>query len=257
MIFHSKNFIDKKKGYHAFFSRKNGTSNGIYKSLNCGLGSKDNKNNVYKNLAIIKKKAKTKFLFLVRQEHTNKIIELKKIPLSIKQPRIGTADGIFTKLNNVAIGILTADCAPILITDKNNNYICCVHAGWKGAFADIIKNAVKLFKKNKINTTNLKVCIGPCISEKNYEVKIDFYHKFLKKNKKNHNYFIFKKHKIYFNLRKFIVSKLLELNISQKNITNINFDTFSNPSLFYSYRRSTLRSEKDYGRNLSLIIKYN
>ncbi len=257
MLFKSKNLSNKKKSDHAFFSRKNGKSKGVYKSLNCGLGSNDNKKAINQNLNIIKKKIKSKFLFLVKQHHSNKIIEIKKIPKNTKEIRLGNADGIFTNLNNVAIGILTADCAPVLFIDKNNEYICCVHAGWKGAFKNIIKNAISKFKKNKILAKDIKVCIGPCISKKSYEVQNDFYRRFIRNNKKFGKCFSFFRNKIYFDLRLFIIIKLIESKIPKLNISNINMDTFSNVSLFYSYRRSRLKLEKDYGRNLSLIIKYN
>ncbi len=257
MIFKSKNFSQSKNISHAFFSRKKGKSKGIYSSLNCGLGSKDNKKNVYQNLEIVKKKIAIKFLFLVNQKHSNKIIVLKKLPTNTNQPRIGSGDGIFTNLSNVSIGILTADCAPVLFVDKKSNYICCVHAGWKGAFGNIVENAIALFKKNKVGPKDLKVCIGPCIAQKSYEVKIDFYSKFLSKNPEYRKCFLLKNNKIFFNLRYFIKLKLLKAKVLKTNISHINRDTFSHESSFYSYRRSVVRSEKDYGRNLSLIAKYN
>ena len=257
MIFKSKNLTNTKSSNHAFFSRKNGKSKGIYKYLNCGLGSMEDKKIIYKNLQIVKKKIKGNFLFLTNQHHSNKIIEIHKMPSNPKKIRLGKADGIFTSLNNIAIGILTADCAPILLIDKNNRYICCIHAGWKGAFKDIVKKAIIKFKEKKILTKDIKVCIGPCISKKNYEVQNDFYKKFNENKNKYKNCFSFLKNKIFFNLRYFIICKLLESKIPKINISNINMDTFSNPSLFYSYRRSRLRRENDYGRNISLIIKYN
>jgi uncharacterized protein, YfiH family len=182
---------------------------------------------------------------------------VKKIFTNSKKIKIGDADGIFTKLHNVAIGILTADCAPILFVDQNNNYICCVHAGWKGTFSNIIQKAVALFRKNKILPKNIRVCIGPCISQDSYEVKADFYNKFISSNTNFKKCFLFKNNKIYFNLRYFIKLKLANAKISMSNIFDINKDTFVNKSLFYSYRRSLLNEEKDYGRNLSLISKYH
>jgi len=256
MIFKSNSFTKKSDIWHAFFSRKNGTSKGIYKSLNCGLGSKDKKKNIYQNIELVKKKINTKFLFLLHQKHSAKIITLKKIPLKNKI-NIGHGDGIFTDLIKVAIGVLTADCAPVLFTDKSNKYICCVHAGWKGAFGGIIKNASMLFKKNKIKARDIRVCVGPCISKEKYEVQLDFYHKFISNNKKYHKHFSFKKTKIFFNLRSFIVEQILKARIPKSNITHIIKDTFKNKSLFFSHRRSISKLERDYGRNLSIIIKSN
>ena len=206
---------------------------------------------------MLKKKIGSKYLSLVSQKHSNKIIWLKKLSQIQKKIRIGDADGIFTNLNDVAIGILTADCAPILFVDQNNNYICCVHAGWKGAFSNIIQKAVALFRKNKVSPKNIRVCIGPCISQESYEVKVDFYNKFMSSNTNFKKCFLFKKNKIYFNLRYFIKLKLVAAKVSMSNISDIDIDTFVNKSLFYSYRRSLLNGEKDYGRNLSLIAKYH
>ena len=256
MIFKSNSFSKNNNIHHAFFSRKNGTSKGIYGSLNCGLGSKDKKKYVEQNIEIVKKKIKTKFLFLPRQQHGNKIITLKKIP-SKNKIKIGNADGIFTDLKKVAIGILTADCAPILLVDKTNKYICCIHTGWKGAFSGIIKNASTLFENKKIKAKDIKVCIGPCISKDKYEVQLDFYNKFISNNKKYHDHFSFKRNKIFFDLRSFIIYQILKTRIPKSNITHIMKDTFANKSLFFSHRRSVAKLEKDYGRNLSIIIKSN
>ena len=212
------------------------------------------KNTFIKILKSSKKKIKTKFLFLLHQQHGNKIITLKKIP-SKNKIKIGYADGIFTDLKKVAIGILTADCAPVLLSDKTNKYICCVHAGWKGAFSGIIKNASTLFKKNKIKAKDIRVCVGPCISKEKYEVQLDFYNKFISNNKKYHDHFSFKRNKIFFDLRSFIIDQILKARIPKSNISHIMKDTFANKSLFFSHRRSVAKLEKDYGRNLSIIRK--
>ena len=257
MIFKSTKFSKEKKIFHGFFSRKNGFSKGVYNSLNCGLGSKDNKKKVLQNINLVKKKIKANKLYLVHQIHSNKIIELKKLTNKYHLIRIGKADGIFTGLNNIGIGILTADCAPILFFDKKKKFICCVHAGWKGAFKNIINRAVLLFEKNKILPSEINVCIGPCIEKKSYEVKTDFLHKITMKNNNYKKCFIFKKGKIFFDLRKFIIAKLLESKIPSRNVSHIANDTYTNKSLFYSYRRSTIFKEPDYGRNISTIIKYD
>ena len=257
MIFKSKKLSKYVKIKHSFFSKKNGFSKGIYKSLNCGLGSKDINKNINKNLNKVKKKIKARRLFLVNQIHSNKIILLKKIPINTKKYKVASADGIFTSLKNIGIGILSADCAPILIFDKQQKYICCIHAGWKGAHKNIISKAINLFNENKVSNKNILICIGPCISEKSYEVKKSFYKKIIKNKTCYKNFFIFYKSKIFFNLRLYIKSKILETGVKKNCIFNISKDTFANSSLFYSYRRSILNKEKDYGRNISTIIKYD
>ncbi len=126
----------------AFFSKKNGTSKGIYKSLNCGLSSKDNKKNVLKNRKIALKKIglEKKKLIIPNQIHSNKVIIVNEKSVNKKI----TADALLTTSNKIVLGILTADCAPILFFDKKKNIISIVHAGWKGAKNGIIKNTLKL-----------------------------------------------------------------------------------------------------------------
>ena len=148
-MFYSKKLKKIKKINHCFFSRKNGFSKGIYKSLNCGKGSMDNKNNINKNLNFVSKKMKvvrTK-LILMHQTHSNKVVEIKRYNCRKKI----NADAMITKMNNIAIGVLTADCVPIIIYDLRNEIIGCIHAGWKGAFSDIIKITIKKIKKIKSN----------------------------------------------------------------------------------------------------------
>jgi YfiH family protein len=161
-------------------------------------------------------------------------------------------DAIITNQKNIPIGVLTADCAPILIHDKNKNMVAAIHAGWKGAYKGIVKNVVKFMLKKGCAPDAMAAVIGPCISIKNYEVKKDFKNKFLKKNKNNNIFFKNIKNKTYFSLNKYIYSQLKSLNI--KNIEIINKDTFDTKNNFFSARRSISRNENDYGRNISIIM---
>ncbi len=252
MKINSKKLLKINNISHGFFSKKGGVSKGIYKSLNCGLGSKDNRKNIYQNLEVIKKKFKVKNLNLLKQIHSNKILHLKKNNSNL---RIGVADGIFTSLTNNLIGILTADCAPILLSSKCGNYICALHGGWKGLNKDIIKKGIYLFNKHKITNNDIICSVGPCINFANYEVKYDFMKKILKKNKKYKKLFMIKKNIILFNLKQFAQVKLLEAGLPKKNIEIDKNDTYSNPNLFFSFRRSVHKQEDDYGRNISIIVK--
>ncbi len=131
---------------HGFFNKLGGYSNGIYKSLNCGTGSKDNKNNINKNLKKICRKikcTKTK-LVLLNQTHSNKVFSIKKIP---KKKPIG--DALITSKSKYALGILTADCAPVFIFDPKKNIISAIHAGWKGAYKKIIYKSIDELKKKR------------------------------------------------------------------------------------------------------------
>ncbi len=254
MKIESKKLLKIENISHGFFSSKGGVSKGIYKSLNCGLGSKDSRKNVLQNLEIIKKKFKVKNLNLLNQIHSNKILHLKKNKNSL---RVGTADGIFTSLTDNLIGILTADCAPILLSSKCGNFICAIHGGWKGLHKDIIKKGIFLFNKHKITNENIICIVGPCINYVNYEVKYDFMKNILKKNKEYKKLFKMKKNKIFFNLKQFAQKKLLEAGLQRNNIEIHKTDTYSNPNLFYSFRRSVHKKEDDYGRNISIIVKKN
>ena len=185
-MFYSKQLKKYNKIKHCFFSRNRGFSKGLYKSLNCGKGSNDNKKNILKNLLLISKKmdVKKSNLALMYQTHSKKVIEIKKNYL---KKRI-YSDAIITKTKNLALCVVTADCVPILLYDYINNIIGCIHAGWKGAYSGIIENTI--IKMNKINSNNkIIACIGPCIGKNSYEVDINFYKKFQAQTKKNKKIF--------------------------------------------------------------------
>ena len=189
---------------HGFFNKKGGVSKGIYQSLNCGPGSNDNIRAVNKNLDIVKKKINknNNKIYLVKQIHSNKFVFIDKN--QNKKIRKVEADAIITNKNNFPIGVLTADCVPILISDKENSIIAAIHAGWKGAYKDIIGKVIKFIVNRGYKPSELIAAVGPCISQNNYEVKYDFKKKFLKKNYKNKIFFKIIKDKIYFNLRNFV-----------------------------------------------------
>ncbi len=248
-MFYSKKFKRFSSVRHCFFSRKGGFSKGIYQSLNCGKGSRDNKKNVRRNLSLVTKKMEInqKKLSLMHQAHSNKVIIITK---KNKNSKKFNSDALITKLKGVALGVVTADCVPIILYDIKNHIIGCIHAGWKGASSGIIENTLKKFKI--LNTKNkIFASVGPCIGKKSYEVDIDFYKKFILKSKKNTKYFLKKgNHKKLFNLRKYVHDKLIKLNVK---VDHVNYDTFKEKSKFFSYRRSQKLGENDYGRCISVI----
>ena len=247
-MFYSKKLKKLKKVKHCFFSRKKGFSKGIYESLNCGQGSKDNKKNIQKNLKFVAKtmaveKAK---LVLMHQTHSNKVVEIKRDNYKKKIK----ADAMITRMRDLAIGVVTADCVPIIVCDIKNQVAGCIHAGWKGAYSGIIDNTIKKIKK--LNSKNkIYASVGPCIGKKSYEVDDKFYKKFVSKSWKNKIYFTQKsKLKKLFNLRKFVNDKLLKLGVK---VDHVNKDTFAEKSNFFSYRRSFKLKQKDYGRCISTV----
>ena len=244
----SKKFQKFKNIKHGFFNNLGGVSSGIYKSLNCGIGSNDNKANVIKNLKIVSKKIGiNKKVVLLKQLHTNKIYFINKLS---KKKLIG--DGLITKTRGIAIGILTADCAPILFFDPIKNIIGAVHSGWKGAYKKIGKKMINSFKKRGSRLNDIYAVIGPCISKNNYEIKKDFKIKFLRQSIKNKKHFKIVKNKIYFDLKGYIFKQLKNAGIN--NIETIRKDTFNPKNNFFSARRSLKKKINDYGRNISIIM---
>ena len=247
----SKKLRKLKNIRHGFFNSTGGKSKNIYKSLNCGIGSKDVIANVKKNLQLVRKKIskKAKNIFLVQQIHSNKFVFIdEKYNKKIK-PK---ADAIITNQRYLPIAILTADCVPILICDNKKKMIGIIHAGWKGAYKGIIDRVIKFMIKKGCKLKNFTIAVGPSISVKNYEVKEDFKKKFLKKDKKNLKYFKIKRKKLYFDLTKYVQALLLKSKI--KNIDILNIDTFDVKNKFFSARRALKQKHNDYGRNISIIM---
>ena len=213
---------------HAFFNRKSGRSIGIFKSLNCGSRSLDNKQNILKNLRIVQKKNKAKLnkIILLKQIHSNNFHFIGK-DLRLKNYNF-EGDALITNRKKLPIAILSADCAPILIYDEKEKMIAAIHAGWKGAFKGIIKKTLDFMIK--------KGCIK----------------KLIKKKKKKKKFFKKIQNKDFFNLKKYVYSQLKVLNI--KKIDMINKDTFDPKNNFYSARRSISCNENDYGRNIAVIM---
>ncbi|PPR35454.1 MAG: Laccase domain protein YfiH [Alphaproteobacteria bacterium MarineAlpha6_Bin4] len=246
-------FFKETKKYtqiqYAFFSRKNGVSKGIYNSLNCGMSSKDKKGNVQKNRIIALKKIglDNKKLIIPNQIHSNKV---RIVNNDSKNKQIN-ADGLITKSEKIVLGILTADCAPVFFFDYKKSIISAIHAGWRGAKNDIIYNTIKLMLECGSKLNNIVSCIGPCIGKESYLINNDFYNKFVIENSKNKRFFLIKNNKMKFDLKSYIVEKIKKSGV--KKIYFSSFDTFKDKKNFFSYRRSLIYKEKDYGRCLSII----
>ena len=251
-MFYSKKLKRFKEIKHCFFSKKKGYSTGVYKSLNCGHGSKDNKKNIQKNLNLVAKKmsVNSENLVLMHQTHSNKVIEIKRMNYKKKI----YADAMITKMRGVSLGVLTADCVPIILYDSKNKIIGCIHAGWKGAFKNIIKNTIHKIRKIS-SKSKIYASVGPCIGLKSYEVDVKFYKKFILKSPKNKLYFLSKsKSKKLFNLRRYVTDKLKQCKVE---VDQVNHDTFVEKNNFFSYRRACKLKQKDYGRCISTIRMLN
>ena len=251
-MFYSKNLMSEVNVKHCFFSRKNGVSSGIYKSLNCGIGSKDDVNNVKKNLEIVSKTLdiKSNKLAIMNQTHSNKVLSIK----NINNLKRFDCDALLTSDEGIALCVLTADCAPILIYEAQKKIVGCIHAGWKGAFAGIIENTILKLSDMGGDKSKLFVTVGPCISQNNYEVKKDFYSNFISQSKQNEKFFVKKDNNSFkFNLRAYINEKFKDLGIQR--IENIAVDSFASKNEYFSHRRAKKLGEDDYGRCISAIRK--
>tara|TARA_Y100000992_G_scaffold282387_1_gene230863 strand:- start:1882 stop:2643 length:762 start_codon:yes stop_codon:yes gene_type:complete len=251
-LFKSKKISKISKFNHGFFCKTGGVSKGIYKSLNCGPGSRDKKINIQKNLNIVRNKIckQSKEIFLVKQFHSKKFHFIKK--KSKKLNKSIKADAIITDKKFLPIAVLTADCVPLLVCDSKKNMIAAIHAGWRGAYKGVIQNVLKFMFSKGCRPKNMVVAIGPCINVKNYEVKKKFMIKFLNKDKKNSFFFKIKNKKIYFNLLNYVKTQVKLSKI--KNIDSLNIDTFDKKNNFFSARRSLRLKHDDYGRNISIIM---
>ena len=161
---------------------------------------------------------------------------------------------MITKMKGVSLGVLTADCVPVILYDSRNKIIGCIHAGWQGAFKNIVKNTINKIKKISSNS-KIYASVGPCIGLKSYEVDIKFYNKFISKSPKNKLYFLNKsKSKKLFNLRRYVTDKLKQCKVE---VDQVSHDTFAEKNKFFSYRRSCKLKQKDYGRCISTIGMLN
>ena len=253
-MFYSENLKKNNNIQHCFFSRKNGVSKGLYEGLNCGIGSNDQKKNVYKNLDIVSKKfnIKKNSLILMHQIHSNKVKIINRDNWTNKIE----CDAILTESNEIALAVLTADCVPILIHERVKGIVGCIHAGWKGSFNGIIENTLEKVKEMKGDIDQLFVSIGPCISQKSYEVQKEFYLKFIKDSKENDSFFVKNNEKTFnFDLRGFVNKKFKDMGVNK--VDNINIDSFAIQNEYFSHRRAKKLGQDDYGRCISVIKKLN
>lgn len=235
-----------------FFTRQGGVSTGLYSSLNCSKKSDDDSKNINKNLLLIQNEFQTpNEVKQLRQTHTNQVYILTDKHFDCSDIE---ADSIITKLKNVPIGVVTADCTPILLIDEKNGIISAIHAGWHGAIAGVIQNTISKMLSCGAETKNIKACIGPTIIQKNYEVDSDFHKKFLSQDQENEKlfYLSINKNRYMFDLSGYNEKTLKSQGISE--IENLKLDTYSNENLFFSNRRRTHRNELVYGCQLSAIM---
>ena len=248
-VFKSKNLYSLK---HGFFGRSGGKSTGIYSSLNLSERTSDNEINVSANRELVMEELEisSQKIFFPNQQHTNNVVFIDK-ETDLDKIRYTPADAVITNVNGIAVGILTADCSPILAYEHESGFILALHAGWKGALAGICENALTYLTDLGVNIKKFSVAIGPTISTKCYEVKIDFVEAFIKTDPNFENFFIKKDANYFFDLTLFIESRFNLFGIY--DIINLGLCTYENPELFFSNRRAYHKSERDFGRMASII----
>jgi len=190
-------------------------------------------------------------ILMLNQVHGKEVVVIdnkNKIYSDLERPK---ADGIVTNLKEVVLGIITADCSPILFYDDEEKIIAACHAGWRGAKLGVIEQTIK--EMRLLGAKNISAKIGPMIQQQSYEISLEFYNDFLEENINNKKYFmtIDSSSKMLFNLCKYVEDKLVRNEIL--SIENTGIDTYSNEQNYFSYRRSNHQNQKDCGRNISVI----
>lgn len=236
---------------HAFFTREGGVSSGVYASLNGGLGSGDERAKVVENRARMAAHLKVQptHLISVHQVHSADV-ELITGPWSGERPQ---ADAMVTTAHDVALGVSTADCGPILFADSEAGVIGAAHAGWKGAFGGIVGATVTAMEKLGARRRRILAVLGPTISVQAYEVGPEFIERFKSGNATYARFFHGSEHPAHamFDLPGFIAFKAQEAGIGR--FIDLGLCTYGDETRFFSYRRTTHRQEPDYGRLISAI----
>jgi len=237
---------------HAFFTREGGVSNGIYASLNGGLGSDDDPANVAENrkrMADAVGVTPSHFLTLF-QIHSPDVVVATEPWNAADRPR---ADAIVTKVPGLALGASAADCGPILFADASARVIGSAHAGWKGALTGVLESTIAAMEKLGAERGRITAAIGPLIRQRSYEVGAEFVDRFKAADTSNARFFVPSKREGHamFDLAGFIRARLETASILM--IDDVGVDTYSDER-FFSYRRTTHRKEPDYGRHVHAIV---
>ena len=235
---------------HGFLGRRGGVSEGVCAGLNVGLGSADDPEAIAENrrraVDAVSPGAK---LVTVHQVHSPEAVVATAPWPDDARPH---ADAMVTDRPGLALGILTADCTPVLFADAEAGVIGAAHAGWKGAFAGVIESTVAAMEGLGAERRRIRAAVGPTIARKSYEVDEAFFRRFAEADEANERFFSLGRPGHWqFDLEGFVVSRLAEAGLER--IEALGLDTYADPDRFYSYRRATHRGEPDYGRQIALI----
>lgn len=235
---------------HGFFTREGGVSEGLYRGLNVGLGSNDDQQKVQENCARVARwfGAPVDRLATVHQVHSPDVVVVDATYAG-DRPK---ADAMVTASPGIVLGVLTADCGPILFADAENRVIGAAHAGWKGALDGVLENTVEAMLTLGARREAITAVLGPSISQANYEVGPEFVERFVQRDADYAEFFApsEKSGHAMFDLQGLTVKRLRDAGVSAENLA---ICTYADTERFFSYRRTTHAAEPDYGRQISAI----
>jgi YfiH family protein len=235
---------------HGFFGRRGGESSGLYAGNNCGFGSADDPARVAKNRSTCVAALGLSRLVTVHQRHTPTVVTVEAPWDHAHAP---VADALVTKMPDIGLGILTADCAPVLFADAEAGVIAAAHAGWRGAFDGVLEATVAAMTAQGARSPRMVAVVGPCIGAASYEVGPEFIARFIARDASSTHYFSATKPNGHaqFDLPRFVADRLRAAGVG--TVVDVARDTCAEEDWFFSYRRSTLKGEPDYGREISVI----
>lgn len=237
---------------HGFFTRLGGHSSGIFSSLNCGFGSGDDRESVLKNRAVVADALHVApdALLSAWQVHSPDVQVISEPWGAQERPRV---DALVTKARGMGLGVLTADCGPVLFADPRAGVIGAAHAGWKGALTGVTTRTLDAMEGQGASRGHITAVIGPMISKAAYEVGPEFPARFTDADPANARYFAPSPRPghFMFDLPGYLEDRLKSEGVGE--VVNLSLCTFSDEERFFSYRRTTHRNEKDYGRLISAI----
>jgi YfiH family protein len=238
---------------HGFFTRQGGTSRGLYASLNCGAGSKDdpvavieNRARVARHLGSFEDDVQT-----IYQVHSADAVVVDRL---VDRESLAKGDALVTRTRGLAIGILTADCAPVLFADPEAKVVGAAHAGWRGALGGVLAATIAAMEGLGADRSRIFAALGPSIGPKSYEVGPEFVAAFEAADAGNARFFTIPKGRTrpHFDLPAYVMHRLGQLGL--RNVEQHAPCTYENESMFFSFRRATHRNEADYGRQISAIV---
>ncbi len=238
---------------HGFATRNGGVSNGLYTTLNCGLGSDDNQDNVAENRSRVAKRlgVAPEALVSPHQIHSADVVVAHTPWAPGDGPK---ADGVVTAIPGLAIAISTADCVPVLLADPRAKVVGAVHAGWRGALSGVLEATLSTMEALGADRNRISAVIGPAISQAAYEVGEEFEARFLASDEANVRFFerSSQDSRPFFNLTGYIAARLQAA--GARDAEDLQLCTYRDKQRFFSYRRSCHNDEADYGRQISAIL---